>query len=90
MRPADDLLLLERCRALVAFPGDLDTVATVLRALDLARAGRMGDVPLVLIDGAWWSTLLRALGADSSDTASVCPVDDAAGAVEALLDSLSR
>ncbi len=85
-----DLLLLERCRALVAFPGDLDTVATVLRALDLARAGRMGDVPLVLIDGAWWSTLLRALGADSSDTASVCPVDDAAGAVEALLDSLSR
>ncbi len=81
-----DLLLLERCQALIAFPGDLDTAATVLRALDLARAGRLGNVPLILVDGPWWSTFLRALGADSSALAHVCPVVDGAAAVSALLE----
>ena len=85
-----DLLLLERCTAMIAFPGDLDTAATVLRALDLARAGRLGDVPLILVDGAWWATLLRALGVGSEATAHVCPVDDGAAAVEALLARVSE
>jgi metallo-beta-lactamase family protein len=84
-----DLLLLERCTALIAFPGDLDTAATVLRALDLARAGRLGDVPLILVDGPWWAALLQALGADSAALAHVCPVEDGAGAVRELLERLS-
>jgi len=84
-----DLLLLERCQALVAFPGDLDTVATVLRALDLARAGRLGDMPLVLVDGPWWATLLDAMGVGQDATAGVCPVDDGDGAVAALLAKLA-
>ncbi len=84
-----DLLLLEHSRALIAFPGDLDTTATVLRALDLARTGQLGDVPLVLVDGAWWATLLQAVGAGRDAAALVRPVDDGAAAVEALLAALA-
>ncbi len=84
-----DLMLLERCQALLAFPGDLDTVATVLRALDLARAGRLGDVPLILIGGAWWGALLESLGVDRATAARLHPVDSAPEAVEALLERLA-
>jgi metallo-beta-lactamase family protein len=83
-----DLMLLERCAALIAFPGDLDTAATVLRALDLARAGRLGDVPLILVDGPWWGSLLQALDVGSEATAHVHPVEDGGAAVAALLDKL--
>jgi metallo-beta-lactamase family protein len=77
-----DLLLLERARALVAFPADLDTVATVLRALDHARGARL---PVVLVGADFWRGLLGALGRPPDEIVLVETASEAVAAVSARL-----
>jgi hypothetical protein len=53
------LHLAMRARALVVFPGGFGTLDELFEILTLRQAGRMGTVPVVLVDEAYWRGLIR-------------------------------
>ncbi|MFH1468089.1 MAG: MBL fold metallo-hydrolase [Pseudomonadota bacterium] len=77
-----DLLLLERARAVVAFPADSDTLATVLRALDLAQGAQL---PVVLVGASFWRDLLAILGRPLDGVLLVDTAEEAVAALSARL-----
>ncbi len=53
------LHLAMRARALVVFPGGCGTLDELFEILTLRQAGRMGAVPVVLVDEAYWRDLIN-------------------------------
>jgi hypothetical protein len=53
------LHLAMRARALVVFPGGFGTLDELFEILTLRQAGRMGAVPVVLVDEAYWRSLVN-------------------------------
>lgn len=53
------LHLAMRAAALVVFPGGFGTLDELFEILTLRQAGRMGLVPVVLVDEAYWRNLIR-------------------------------
>ena len=53
------LHLAMRARALVVFPGGFGTLDELFEILTLRQAGRMGAVPVVLVDEAYWRDVIR-------------------------------
>ena len=53
------LHLAMRARALVVFPGGFGTLDELFEILTLRQAGRMGKVPVVLVDEGYWRRLIR-------------------------------
>jgi uncharacterized protein (TIGR00730 family) len=53
------LHLAMRARALVVFPGGFGTLDELFEILTLRQAGRMGTVPVVLVDEGYWRRLIR-------------------------------
>ncbi|MGG5818985.1 TIGR00730 family Rossman fold protein [Falsiroseomonas sp. HW251] len=53
------LHLAMRARALVVFPGGFGTLDELFEILTLRQAGRMGRVPVVLVDEAYWRRLIN-------------------------------
>jgi uncharacterized protein (TIGR00730 family) len=53
------LHLAMRARALVVFPGGFGTLDELFEILTLRQAGRMGAVPVVLVDEAYWRRLIN-------------------------------
>jgi hypothetical protein len=53
------LHLAMRARALVVFPGGFGTLDELFEILTLRQAGRMGMVPVVLVDEAYWRRLIN-------------------------------
>jgi uncharacterized protein (TIGR00730 family) len=53
------LHLAMRARALVVFPGGFGTLDELFELLTLRQSGRMGAVPIVLVDEAYWRSLIR-------------------------------
>jgi uncharacterized protein (TIGR00730 family) len=53
------LHLAMRARALVVFPGGFGTLDELFEILTLRQAGRMGRVPVVLVDEDYWRRLIR-------------------------------
>ncbi|WP_237213734.1 LOG family protein [Falsiroseomonas oryziterrae] len=53
------LHLAMRARALVVFPGGFGTLDELFEILTLRQAHRMGRVPIVLVDEAYWRDLIR-------------------------------
>jgi uncharacterized protein (TIGR00730 family) len=53
------LHLAMRARALVIFPGGFGTLDELFEILTLRQAGRMGAVPVVLVDEAYWRRLIN-------------------------------
>lgn len=53
------LHLAMRARALVVFPGGFGTLDELFEILTLRQSGRMGVVPIVLVDEAYWRSLIR-------------------------------
>jgi uncharacterized protein (TIGR00730 family) len=52
------LHLAMRARALVVFPGGFGTLDELFEILTLRQAGRMGQVPVLLVDEAYWRRLV--------------------------------
>jgi uncharacterized protein (TIGR00730 family) len=68
------LHLAMRARALVVFPGGFGTLDELFEILTLRQAGRMGTVPVLLVDEAYWRGLIRweaLLEADMVDAADL-------------------
>jgi uncharacterized protein (TIGR00730 family) len=53
------LHLAMRARALVVFPGGFGTLDELFEILTLRQAGRMGAVPVVLVDEGYWRGVIR-------------------------------
>ncbi len=53
------LHLAMRARALVVFPGGFGTLDELFEILTLRQAGRMGVVPVVLVDETYWRRLIN-------------------------------
>ena len=53
------LHLAMRARALVVFPGGFGTLDELFEILTLRQAGRMGAVPVVLVDEPYWRRLIN-------------------------------
>ncbi|WP_372624546.1 TIGR00730 family Rossman fold protein [Falsiroseomonas sp.] len=53
------LHLAMRARALVVFPGGFGTLDELFEILTLRQAGRMGLVPVVLVDESYWRRLVN-------------------------------
>ncbi|WP_137178747.1 TIGR00730 family Rossman fold protein [Roseomonas sp. AR75] len=53
------LHLAMRARALVIFPGGFGTLDELFEILTLRQAGRMGAVPIVLVDEGYWRRLIN-------------------------------
>lgn len=53
------LHLAMRARALVVFPGGFGTLDELFEILTLRQAGRMGVVPVVLVDEEYWRRLIN-------------------------------
>lgn len=53
------LHLAMRARALVVFPGGFGTLDELFEILTLRQAGRMGAVPVVLVDEGFWKRLVN-------------------------------
>jgi uncharacterized protein (TIGR00730 family) len=53
------LHLAMRARALVVFPGGFGTLDELFEILTLRQSGRMGAVPIVLVDSAYWRELVK-------------------------------
>jgi uncharacterized protein (TIGR00730 family) len=53
------LHLAMRARALVVFPGGFGTLDELFEILTLRQTGRLGVVPIVLVDQAYWNALIR-------------------------------
>ena len=53
------LHLAMRARALVVFPGGFGTLDELFELLTLRQTGRMGTVPIVLMDEAYWRRLIN-------------------------------
>jgi uncharacterized protein (TIGR00730 family) len=53
------LHLAMRARALVVFPGGFGTLDELFEILTLRQAGRMGAVPVVLLDEGYWRRLIN-------------------------------
>jgi uncharacterized protein (TIGR00730 family) len=53
------LHLAMRARALVVFPGGFGTLDELFEILTLRQAGRMGAVPVVLVDEPFWRALVN-------------------------------
>ena len=53
------LHLAMRARALVVFPGGFGTLDEMFEILTLRQAGRMGAVPVVLVDPGFWRELVK-------------------------------
>ena len=53
------LHLAMRARALVVFPGGFGTLDELFELLTLRQTGRLGAVPIILVDEGYWRSLLR-------------------------------
>ena len=53
------LHLAMRARALVVFPGGFGTLDELFEILTLRQAGRMGHVPVVMVDEGYWRRLIN-------------------------------
>jgi uncharacterized protein (TIGR00730 family) len=53
------LHLAMRARALVVFPGGFGTLDELFELLTLRQTGRLGSVPIILVDEGYWRGLLR-------------------------------
>ena len=53
------LHLAMRARALVVFPGGFGTLDELFELLTLRQSGRLGAVPIILVDEAYWRGLIR-------------------------------
>jgi len=91
------LHLAMRARALVVFPGGFGTLDELFELLTLRQSGRLGAVPIVLVDEAYWRGLIRweALGeagmVDPGELALLRFAEDAEAAWRALeLDGVLR
>jgi uncharacterized protein (TIGR00730 family) len=87
------LHLAMRARALVVFPGGFGTLDELFEILTLRQAGRMGRVPVVLVDKAYWHRLINweALAedgmVDAGDLDLMRFAEDAEGAWHLLRDN---
>lgn len=53
------LHLAMRARALVVFPGGFGTLDELFELLTLRQTGRLGPVPIILVDEGYWRGLIR-------------------------------
>jgi uncharacterized protein (TIGR00730 family) len=53
------LHLAMRARALVVFPGGFGTLDELFELLTLRQTGRLGPVPIILVDEGYWRGLMR-------------------------------
>ena len=53
------LHLAMRARALIVFPGGFGTLDELFELLTLRQSGRMGAVPIILVDPAYWHDLIN-------------------------------
>ena len=53
------LHLAMRARALIVFPGGFGTLDELFELLTLRQSGRMGAVPIILVDRAYWHDLIN-------------------------------
>ncbi len=88
------LHLAMRARALVVFPGGFGTLDELFELLTLRQTGRLGTVPIILVDEAYWRSLVRwEVLAETgmvaaADLALLRFADDASGAWEAIAAAL--
>jgi len=84
------LHLAMRARALVVFPGGFGTLDELFELLTLRQTGRLGVVPIVLVDTAYWRRLIdwemlaEANMVSRADLALVQFAEDAEGAWQQL------
>ncbi len=87
------LHLAMRARALIVFPGGFGTLDELFEILTLRQTGRLGAVPIILMDEAYWRGLIRwealteANMVEAKDLALLQFAEDADGIWQALLQA---
>jgi len=92
------LHLAMRARALIVFPGGFGTLDELFEILTLRQSGRLGAVPIILMDEGYWRGLIRweslteAGMVEAKDLALLQFAEDAEGIWQALVQAgvLSR
>ncbi len=69
------LHLAMRARALIVFPGGFGTLDELFELLTLRQSGRLGPVPIVLVDPAYWHSLINWQVLADTGMVAACELD---------------
>ena len=81
-----------RANALVVFPGGFGTMDELFELLTLIQTEKMPEIPIVLVDEAYWTSIVKFEGFVENGTISPEDLDlfEFADGAEAIWDSLVR
>lgn len=91
-------MLVKYSSAFVFFPGGYGTMDELFEALTLAQTGRLRNIPVILVGGAYWDPLVSWLGGavtregkiSPSDTELFSVQDDPDEVVRLVVDAMQR